>query len=187
MYTVLFNGLGLVSGPDICSRKRFLVSREVATIQDTGDYPNADNLKALVFAMHAGLLPEEHVCATCHQPLKLKCRSDRTSWEWVQKSRACLECERTNKSVVTGMVLQSVYGKNWLHVCDAFCMWTFDNPPKLIQTETGVHHKQLSNGKPYGTGLWSEISTLDWLPLVWQQLPRSLRTKLVPRSALQHP
>jgi hypothetical protein len=57
-------------------------------------------------------------------------------------------------------VLEGVYGKNWLNFFDAFCMWTFDCPPALIQREVGVDHKRLLQWeKVWHEGVEADLQT----------------------------
>ena len=145
---------------EIYTRSQFLYRVKWATIQNTGHYPNKENLKALLFAMYAGLLPVQHVCETCHQHFFLRYRSDRCMWEWHQDKLAYAECEKHTKSLAKGTVLEGVYGKNWLNFFDAFCMWTFDCPPALIQREVGVDHKRLLQWeKVWHEGVEADLQT----------------------------
>ena len=45
---------------DIKCRGDFLWTVKWAKIEDTTPYPNTENLKGLLFAMHIGLLPESY-------------------------------------------------------------------------------------------------------------------------------
>lgn len=142
---------------EIYTRSQFLYRVKWATIQNTGHYPNKENLKALLFAMYAGLLPVQHVCETCHQHFYLRYRSDRCMWEWYQDKLTCAEC---TKSLAKGTVLEGVYGKNWLNFFDAFCMWTFDYPPALTQREVGIDHKRLLQWeKVWHEGVEADLQT----------------------------
>ena len=128
---------------NIKSRADFLYYVKWAKFRDCWPYPDNDQMRAMLFAMNAGLLPREHVCDVCGQPFKLSFRSDTETWEWSQESRGCDSCFRKRQSLTRGTVLKNIRAKNWLHFFDSLCMWTFDYPAKIIQQETGVHHKQL--------------------------------------------
>lgn len=124
-------------------RADFLYMVKWAKVEDTQPYPNTDSLKAMVFAMHIGLLPESHQCQTCRRAFRLSYRQDSGMWEWSQQSGQCAACRRTRRSLTAGTVLEKIRSKNWLHFFDATCMWTLDYPMKIIERETGVHKNQL--------------------------------------------
>ena len=168
---------------EIYARSQFLYRVKWATIQNTGHYPNKENLKALLFAMYAGLLPVQHVCETCHQHFFLRYRSDRCMWEWHQDKLTYAECEKHTKSLAKGTVLEGVYGKNWLNFFDAFCMWTFDCPPALIQREVGVDHKRLLQWEKFGMKVWKLICKHVWPLRISQPSRPSLPTGLAESSA----
>lgn len=124
----------------VTSRADFLYMVKWAKVEDTKPYPNTDSLKAMVFAMRIGPLPESH---QCRRAFRLSYRQDRAVWEWSQQSEQCAVCRRARRSLTAGTILEKIRSKNWLRFFDAACMWTLDYPTKIIERETGVHKNQL--------------------------------------------
>lgn len=86
----------------VTSRADFLYMVRWAKVEDTTPYPNTNSLKAMVFAMHIGLLPESHQCQTCRRAFRLSYRQGRAVWEWSQQSEQCAVCRRTRRSLTAG-------------------------------------------------------------------------------------
>ena len=126
---------------DIKCRGDFLWKVKWAKIEDTTPYPNTENLKGLLFAMHIGLLPESYACAACGREYSLFYRKDSDTWQWRQRDCGCSQCADSRRSLTRGTVLEQVRAGNWLKFFDAYCMWTLDYPRKLMEQEIKVQHQ----------------------------------------------
>ena len=127
---------------EIASRADCLYKVKWATLLDTTPYPDTENLKGVLFAMHVGILQTSHACRVCGHDYHTTYRRDRDTWEWSRQGGGRRACQRSRKSLTAGTVLEKVKAKNWLNFFDAYCMWTFDYPRRLLEQETGVRHKQ---------------------------------------------
>lgn len=129
--------------PDFeCRGDHILYKVKWARLMDTTPYPDTENLKGMFFAMHVGILQTSHACRVCGHDYHITYRRDRDTWEWSRQGSGCRACQRTRKSLTAGTVLEKVQAKNLLNFFDAYCMWTFGYPRRLLEQETGVRHKQ---------------------------------------------
>ena len=127
---------------EVTSRADCLYKVKWATLLDTTPYPDTENLKGVLFAMHVGILQTSHACRVCGHDYHTTYRRDRDTWEWSRQGGGRRACQRIRKSLTAGTVLEKVKAKNWLNFFDAYCMWTFGYPTRLLEQETGVRHKQ---------------------------------------------